>query len=90
MSIIRIYRPEGVGRILRAMRLEAGISLAGMEKHGVAKGHVWQAESGTHLPRLTTILKFARAAGYDLAFIPRDPHAQQPKGFTLDDDEEEL
>ena len=55
-----------VGEIFREARIAAGISMHQVEELiGIAESTVSQIERGSHLPRLVTLLTYAKILGFD-------------------------
>lgn len=64
--------PADLGRVLRQVRKERGVSAAALAEHlGVVGPTIISAELGTRHPRLPLLLSLLKALGYRLAVIRR-------------------
>ena len=70
--------PRRVGRALRAARLLAGLSQAEVATEaGVSREAISRLEAGQRVARMDTLTAILDALGYEIAFLPRSPRAQQ-------------
>lgn len=70
--------PRRVGRALRTARLLAGLSQAEVAAEaGVSREEISRLEGGRRVARMDTVSAVLDVLGYEIAFLPRSPRAQQ-------------
>ena len=70
--------PQRIGRGLRSARLASGLSQAEVATEaGVSREAVSRLEGGRHVARSDTLSAVLDVLGYELAFLPRSPQAQE-------------
>lgn len=70
--------PQRIGRGLRAARHACRLSQAEVAaKAGVSREALTRLEAGQHVARTDTLTALLDVLGYELAFLPRSPQAQQ-------------
>ena len=73
-----MHSPRRIGRALRTARTAAGLSQAQVAvEAGVSREVVSRLESGRRAARMDTLSAVLDVLGYEIAFLPRSPHAQQ-------------
>lgn len=70
--------PQRIGRGLRSARHGSGLSQAEVAaRAGVSREALSRLEAGRHVARTDTLTAVLDVLGYELAFLPRSPQAQQ-------------
>ena len=73
-----MHSPRRIGRALRTARKAAGLSQAQVAAEaGVSREVVSRLESGRRAARMDTLSAVLDVLGYEIAFLPRSPRAQQ-------------
>lgn len=73
-----MHSPRRVGRALRSARTAAGLSQAQVAvEAGVSREAVSRLEGGRRVARMDTLTAVLDVLGYEIAFLPRSPQAQQ-------------
>ena len=73
-----MHSPRRIRRALKAARTAAGLSQAQVAAEaGVSREVVSRLESGRRAARTDTLSAVLDVLGYEIAFLPRSPHAQQ-------------
>ncbi len=73
---VGVRSPARIGRALRSVRTNAGITQAELaERAKVSREVVSRIESGHHSPRADTLAALLSALDYDIAFLPRPRQA---------------